>query len=201
MKQILIKYLNTYITVAFLATVMFVFISCSSRIESTEELSNSRDSIPLIHAWDVSTVISDSGITRYRVETPEWLVFEKAAEPYWDFPHGIHLEKFDENLNVYANVDADTAVYYNKKEMWILSGNVKAMNLDGEKFESEKLFVEQRNDRIYTDRFVTITQKDRIINGIGLESNQKLTKYTILEPQGIIPIDEVSDSVSTSANQ
>lgn len=180
---------------------MFVFISCSSRIESTEELSNSRDSIPLIHAWDVSTVISDSGITRYRVETPEWLVFEKAAEPYWDFPHGIHLEKFDENLNVYANVDADTAVYYNKKEMWILSGNVKAMNLDGEKFESEKLFVEQRNDRIYTDRFVTITQKDRIINGIGLESNQKLTKYTILEPQGIIPIDEVSDSVSTSANQ
>ncbi|OQA45159.1 MAG: Lipopolysaccharide-assembly, LptC-related [Bacteroidetes bacterium ADurb.Bin302] len=201
MKKILIKYLNTYITVAFLATVMFVFISCSSRVKSTEELSNSRDSIALIHAWDVSTVISDSGITRYRLETPEWLVFDKAEEPYWDFPHGIHLEKFDENLNVYANVDADTAIYYNHKEMWILSGNVKAMNLDGEKFESEKLFVEQRNDRIYTDRFVTITQKERIINGIGLESNQKLTKYTILEPQGIIPIEEAPDSVSTSENQ
>ena len=69
------------------------------------------------------------------------------------------------------------------------------------KFESEKLFVEQRNDRIYTDRFVTITQKERIINGIGLESNQKLTKYTILEPQGIIPIEEAPDSVSTSENQ
>lgn len=180
---------------------MFVFISCSYRVESTEELSNSRDSIALVHAWDVSTVISDSGVTRYRLATPEWLIFDKASEPYWDFPHGIHLEKFDENLNVYANVDADTAIYYSNKEMWILSGNVKAMNLDGERFESEKLFVEQKKDRIYTDRFVTIIQKERIINGIGLESNQRLTKYTILEPQGIIPIDEASDSVLTSANQ
>lgn len=42
---------------------------------------------------DVSTLISDSGITRYRVVTPLWLVYDEARESRWRFPSGLHLDR------------------------------------------------------------------------------------------------------------
>jgi lipopolysaccharide export system protein LptC len=62
--------------------------------------------------------------------------------------------------------------------------------VEGERFESEILYVHQKEDRIFTDKFVKITQEDKIITGVGMESNQRLTKYRVLKPQGIIPLDE-----------
>jgi len=104
-------------------------------------------------------------------------------------PKGF-IYRFDENLDVFASVDADSAFYYNQKEFWVLIGNVKSMNLDGERFETDLLYVDRKADRIYTDHKMKITQSDKIINGVGFESNQRLSKYTILNPTGIIPVDE-----------
>ena len=39
-------------------------------------------------ATDVSSLISDSGITRYRLKAKEWQIYGKAAEPHWYFPRG-----------------------------------------------------------------------------------------------------------------
>ena len=144
--------------------------------------------------YSVTTLVSDSGVTRFRVKTDEWLVFDKKAKPAWDFPKGIHLEQFDENLEIHSEVDAKKAIYYTELEEWILSDSVSAVNVEGEKFESEILYVHQKEDRIFTDKFVKITQKDKIITGIGMESNQRLTKYKILKPQGIIPLDDEQES-------
>lgn len=158
--------------------------------------------IPIMVTYDVNTTISDSGVTRYRVVTPEWAVFDDSSSSCWLFPKGIHLEKFDEQLDVYAEVDADSAIYFSDTQIWHFVGNVNAMNVEGEHFESELLVVEQKNDRVHTDKFITITQKQRIINGMGFESNNQLSRYTILKPQGVFPIEDgedgaVADSVST----
>ena len=117
-------------------------------------------------------------------------MYDKAKEPFWHFPDGLHFERFDENLDVFAKVDADSALFYTEKDFWELIGNVHAMNLDGEHFETDILYVDQKADRIYTDHKMKITQADKIINGVGFESNQRLSRYTILNPTGIIPIDE-----------
>lgn len=174
-----------------LLVVMLIFMSCGrSKVETNKTLVVARDSMPLMHAWDVLTLISDSGVTQYRVEAKEWVVYDKRQRPCWLFPSGLHLEKFDTNMVVTAEVDADSAIYYNSEEIWVLMGNVSAVNEKGERFESERLILEQKQDRIYTDKNVKITQKDKIINGVGLESNQRLSKYTILKPTGIIPLDD-----------
>ncbi len=178
------------ITVALQAIVMLVLQSCSSSVESSASLGVERDSAAVMKTYNVTTLVSDSGITRFRVKTPEWLVFDKKAKPTWEFPQGIHLEQFDENLDIHSEVDAKKAIYYTELEQWILSDSVFAVNVEGEKFESEILYVHQKEDRIFTDKFVKITQEDKIITGIGMESNQRLTKYKVLKPQGIIPLDE-----------
>lgn len=169
---------------------MLCFVSCTGGVKSNDKLDQDRLSVPSLHVWDVSTVISDSGITRYKINSPEWLVRDKDVRPNWLFPQGIHFEKFDENLEVMAEVDADSAIYYTKEESWVLVRNVKAVNTDGEKFETEILYLDQQRDRIYTNDKITVTQADKIINGVGFESNQRLTKYTILNPTGIIPLDD-----------
>lgn len=178
------------ITVAISAIVILVLQSCSSSVENTATLEVERDSAAVMKSYNVTTLVSDSGITRFRVVTPEWLVYDKKAKPTWEFPQGLHLEQFDLELDVHSEVDAKKAIYYTELEEWVLSDSVYAINVDGEKFESEVLYVHQKEDRIFTDKFVKITQEDKIITGIGMESNQRLTKYTVLKPQGIIPLDE-----------
>jgi LPS export ABC transporter protein LptC len=184
------KNIGISITVALQAIVILVLQSCSSSVENSASLGVERDSAAVMKTYNVTTLVSDSGITRFRVKTNEWLVFDKKAKPAWDFPQGLHLEQFDENLEIHSEVDAKKAIYFTELEEWVLSDSVYAVNVDGEKFETEILYVHQKEDRIFTDKFVKITQKDKIITGIGMESNQRLTKYKVLKPQGIIPLDE-----------
>lgn len=177
---------------------MLVLSACSSSIKNDVQLSGVRDSVAVMKSYDVTTLISDSGITRYRVMADEWLVYDKTARPCWLFPKGLHMQQFDENLQVHSEVSSKYAVYYVNEERWILTDSVKAMNVDGEIFETHSLQVEQKEDLIHTDEFVRITQKERIISGIGMRSNQRLTRYTILQTQGIIPIDDEDSDVDTT---
>ena len=187
--------MKSCITAALSVVVMLCFVQCAGKVKSNKALTADRLESPALHIWDVSTVISDSGITRYRLVTPEWLVYDKVKEPHWLFPQGLHFEKFDENLEVFAQVDADSAIYYTEPDQWLLIGNVKAVNLDAEQFETELLYVDQQRDRIHTDKKIKVTQSDKIIYGVGFESNQRLSKYTILDPTGIIPFEE-NDSIN-----
>ena len=184
-----IKYKHICITVAIVVTVMCFFASCSDKPEQVEAIAD-RAATPSLRAAEVSTVVSDSGVTRYRINTPEWMVYDKAEVPYWDFPQGIHLEKFDLNLDVEAEIQSDYAVYYDKKRLWDLRDSVKAVNLEGEQFECDQLFWDEVAERVYSDTRIKITQKDKIIIGYGFESNQSLTKYVIRKPEGIFPLSE-----------
>ena len=140
-------------------------------------------------ATQIVTMVSDSGITRYKVVTAEWLMFDEAEEPYWFFPEKVHLEKFDSLFRVEASVDADTAYYYKRKELWKLSGNVRVKNLEGEQFETELLFWDEQGKKIYSDHFIRITKNDFVNTGMGFESNLTLTQYRIFNAGAEIPLE------------
>lgn len=147
-----------------------------------------RAQIPSLDTWDVSTLISDSGITRYRITTPQWQVFDKATPQYWNFPQGVYLEKFDPDFTVDASLEADSAYYNTDDQIWQLFGHVHALNLEGEQFDTPYLEWSQKTEQIYSDSVITITKESSIIHGVGFRSNQEMSKYTILHPTGVIPI-------------
>lgn len=149
-----------------------------------------RDSLPVMETLGVTTLVSDSGVTRYRVNAEEWLVFDKKNPPYWAFEKGVYLEKFDTLFYVEASIEADTAYFYNKQELWKLMGHVHIQNLQGEKFDTDLLYWDQRKKKVYSDRRVRIEQPDRVIFAVGFESNEQLTKYTFFETEGIFYVDE-----------
>ena len=149
-----------------------------------------RKAMAVLEGDEVTTLISDSGITRYRIKAKKWLVFDKADTPYWEFPEGIYLEKFNLDLEAEATVEADYAHYSEPALRWTLRGNVKALNLQGEQFETPLLYWDQKEESVYSDSSIVIIREASIIQGIGFRSNQEMTQYTILRPTGVFPIKE-----------
>lgn len=165
-----------------------LFSSCSDKKEVIEV--SDRSSIPSLSAADVSTLVSDSGITRYRINAKIWKVYDKVEDPYWDFPEGIHFDRFTPEMIVDAEIESKKAIYYTEQKLWDLKDSVHAMNLEGEHFECDQLFWNEKEERVYSNGKIKITQKDKIIYGQGFESNQTFTKYSIKKPEGIFPIEE-----------
>ncbi len=177
--------------IAAVVVVLFTFVSCSERQEAGKiGAITDRTKIPRLHATDITTVISDSGVTRYRISASVWNIYDKATQPYWEFPQGIHFEKFDENLKVDANIHSKYARFNEYEKLWELKGNVRMTNLKGELFETEHLFWNQGQERIYSDTIVKITQASHIIYAVGFESNQQMTKYLFKSTKGIFPVKE-----------
>ena len=186
-------------TVAIVFLLFFVF-SCVSNSDKADKIAavTDRTKIPRLHATEITTVISDSGITRYRISASRWDIYDRAMPPYWEFPKGIHLERFDQSLKVDANIHSLYAKFNENEQLWELRGMVRAINLQGELFETEQLFWNQRQEKFYSDTLIKITQATRIITGIGFESNQTMSKYLIKRPQGIFPVNDKEGDGSTN---
>lgn len=175
---------------------LFFMMSCSKEKPDKIAAIQDRASMPMVHATEITTLISDSGVTRYRISAPCWDDFDKSAQPYWEFKKGIHFEKFNTDMKVDANIHSLYARFNKNEQTWELRGKVKAINLQGELFETEQMFWNERQERIYSDSLIKITQTSHIITGIGFESNQSMTKYLIKKPQGIFPISENEGTVT-----
>lgn len=200
------RYIRPYgITIAALAIVMlFLFPSCSKKKQIITDAVTNRDSVPIMTTRDVSTYISDSGVVRYKIVTDEWKVFDRLDPSMWTFEEGIYLEKFNNDMEIEATIEADTAYYYDKKELWELRGNVHIENEQDEQFDTQLLFWNQQTKKVYSDQYIRIRQQKRIITGVGFTSNQEFTNYTIKQTQGVFPIKEenrqAKDSVAVASD-
>lgn len=184
---------NKYgITTIFGIVVMLLLFmaSCGKENKEVVEVAFDPENTYTMRTTDVSSLISDSGITRYRINAKEWLMFGKSQDAYSYFPQGVYVEKFDSLFNVEASVKADTAYHWDKKSLYKLIGNVSILSLEGKRLETSILFIDQKADRIHTDEYFELQEGEKIITGIGFESNQNMTKYKIFNSQGTFPVSE-----------
>lgn len=186
------------ITVAAWATVMFVlFPACSGGEKNLAAAITERDSLPSMSSVGVETLVSDSGITRYKIITELWEIYDKKDPPYWAFEKGVYLEKFDTLFHIDASIKADTAYYYEKKKLWELRGNVHIQSQRGDKFDTQQLFWDEKKEEVYSDKFIRIEQDDKVITGYGFQSNQRMTEYQIYNNTGIFTIEDTAPADST----
>ncbi|MDR1718934.1 MAG: LPS export ABC transporter periplasmic protein LptC [Dysgonamonadaceae bacterium] len=179
----------------------FLMVACSNRKSSFEVIAVDTKIAPMVHTEDVNSLISDSGITRYRVKAKVWNNYsDNVEENYSHFPEKIYVEKFDSLFNVEASILADTAYFYEKRNLWKAIGNVKVKNLQGEEFDTSELYWDQKSGTIYSDKFVRVTRKDgRIFTGIGFHSNQEMTHWVFFNNQGELILNE-SDSTALASD-
>lgn len=172
--------------------IFLVFISCGKTKTELAEIVFDPEKTPLVSTDDVSTLISDSGITRFHIDAKRWDMYSEAKEPYWYFPEKIHVERFDSLFNIEFSIDADTAYYFQRKKLWKLIGNVKVLNLEGETFTTTILFWDENKAQVYTDEFVRVQRKDEEVTGIGFLSNQEMTNFKFYKSGVLLNVKEES---------
>lgn len=164
--------------------------ACSSKKTDVAVDATNVDSMPSMYTRNVNTLISDSGITRYRIEAEEWLMYEQNEDSaYWYFPKGIYVEQFDSTFAAETIIQGDTATFYKKDQIWRLDRNVHIENVEGRRFDTQQLFWDQKKRIIYSDSAIRITTDKEVIEGLGFMSNEQITKYTILRTTGIFTIE------------
>ena len=87
---------------------LLLFPSCTEKKRPLAAAILQRDSLPMMKTLEVSTLISDSGITRYRITTKEWTIFDRKKPPYWAFSSwhmDAHssVEKADEKVEALSS--------------------------------------------------------------------------------------------------
>src|SRR5574344_753098 len=106
------------VTITFEVIVMLFFVACSgNKPKLVDDVVVDRTQVPRLKVDSVTTLVSDSGVTRYRITAPKWYVYDRAAEPYWDFPEGLHFDRFDPFYNVDAQIDCKRARFYEDKKL------------------------------------------------------------------------------------
>ena len=168
---------------------VLVVAACSEEKKNVVGNVLNPEKTPTIVTRDIETLISDSGIIRYRITTPLWEMYEEAKEPFWRFPQHVHLEKFNDLGVKDAFIDCDSARYFRNEQIWRLDGHITISNLAGDKFRTNQIFWNQRDRKVYSDSFIQIERTDRIIEGYGFRSNDQMTDYTVYRVAGIFPVE------------
>jgi lipopolysaccharide export system protein LptC len=199
---------QTKSAVIFIIVCCVLTVSCSNRNKNMPVVTVNAQAIPFAHTVDGSTLISDSGITRYRMEAKIWDMYSNAEEPYWYFPEKIYVERFDSLFNVEGYIKADTAYYFEKKELWQLIGNVFIKNMEGRTFETSELFWNKDSgpvsmEAFYTDKAVKITEPNGDIkySRNGFKSNQSMSEILLYSFGGEFSVEESGNLEADSLQQ
>ncbi len=106
-----------------------------------------------------------------------------------EFPEGIYLEFYDETGKITSTLRANTAYYFKQENKWRGRGNVVVINIEKEQqLNTEELFWLPATKKIYTEKFVTITDHQDVIYGTHLRANQDLSNYSLKETSGQVEV-------------
>lgn len=174
--------------ILFLIILALAVWGCKDEVKSFVPNPSDPEKTPTVISRNVKTLISDSGITQYRITAKLWNIYEEARRPFWNFPKGLFLEKFDSTFNTIASIKCDSATYFKNDQLWRLDGHVTILNTNKEMILTPQLYWDQRAQKVYSDSFIHIERADRIIEGMGFVSNERMTIYQLKKPMGIFPV-------------
>lgn len=161
-----------------------LLLACEDQHEHTAPAIHARDSVAVMVSYGVNTLISDSGIAKYRIVTEQWDVNTNLNPSRWLFNKGIFLQQFDEKFHVQAYIQCDTAYYYDQLKLWELRSRVRILTKDGLRFSSNQLFWDENRHELYSHVFSRLVTPERTLQGAYFRSDEKMTKYYVSNTKG-----------------
>ena len=159
-------------------------VSCSEEREHTAPAIHDRDSVPVMTTYGVNTLISDSGVIKYRIVTERWEINENRRPSRWTFNKGILLTQFDLKKHVVGYIQCDSAVYFDKDRRWELRGRVRILTAQGLNFYSNELYWDERNHEMWSYSYSHLKTPDKELQGNWFRSDEQMTNYEIRQTKG-----------------
>lgn len=164
---------------------MLLFMeACQEQVEHTAPAILAKDSVAMMTSYGVNTLVSDSGVMKYRIVTERWEVNTAKNPSRWTFEKGILLEQFDETFHINSYIQSDTAYYFDQLKVWKLYGRVRILTKDGLRFTSEQLTWDQNKHELSSNVFSKLVTPERTLQGSHFWSDEKMTRYFVSNSKG-----------------
>jgi len=184
---------------SFLSFLSFLigFAACSETVSHTAPAVNDRDSASMMVSYGVNTLISDSGVIKYRIVTERWEVNTVKQPPRWVFEKGIFMQQYDKAFNIEGYIQADSAWYYDQQKLWELRGRVYIRNVNGLQFRSEELFWDGIKHEFYSYKFSRVVTPERTLEGTYFRSDEHMAHYEVTNSVGSFESEDMESQEQT----
>ena len=151
-------------------------------------------------SYGVNTLISDSGVIKYRIISERWEVNTVKNPSRWIFEKGIFMEQYDKTFHVEGYIQADTAWYYDQLKLWELRGRVTIRNVNGLVFRSEELFWDGIKHEFYSHQFSRLVTPERTLEGTYFRSDEQMMHYEVVDLEHLHDFDASVDHIIETEN-
>lgn len=132
---------------------------------------------PMNASVNIHLVHSDSAVLRSEINAPKQLEFFNGN---LEFPEGIDIKIFTKEGILETTLQADRGYFIRDQNVYRGEGDVQIHNLiKDQRLQTEEIFWNQAKRKIYTDKFVTIQEKQTIFNGTGMEADDTFSNYQL----------------------
>lgn len=193
---------NTIQWIATAIAVAFVVFSCKSSIAEAEKINIKETPVQVVRNMNIVQT-TNSGI-EMRTEAPVMERYEADTLTTQLFSEGFSLYGYSEDGLLETEIVADRAKhlkYKDGREVWSAFGNVVVSNLiKRETMETDTLYWDAKNEKIYTDCYVRLISPDGMLQGYGMESDQRARNsiiYNQFNSYGILVRDSTEVVIDT----
>ena len=132
---------------------------------------------PMNSAVNIRLIHSDSAVLRSEITAPKQLEFFNGN---LEFPEGIDIKIFTKEGVLETTLRADRGYFIRDQNVYRGEGDVQIHNLiKDQRLQTEEIFWNQASRKIYTDKFVTIQEKQTLFNGTGMEADDAFSNYQL----------------------
>lgn len=167
--------------------------ACENDMASVAALNHRKPEVEEAHRIDA--YLSQGGKMRSRLQSPFMLRYDDSL-PRLEFPNTLHVDFYNDSLQVASYLDAHYGLYYLTQDKVYLKDSVRIVNLaQHDTIYCEDLYWDHITGLFHTNRQVRIYRPRQTIYGRGMHANQDfsdvtidtITNSSVLVEQGRIP--------------
>ncbi|MCX7874780.1 MAG: LPS export ABC transporter periplasmic protein LptC [Melioribacteraceae bacterium] len=168
---------------------LLVLFGCNrEKVQPQIETNKLVGEIPSHESWNSKVYFSEDGKLKAILYANHLLKYEIKKETLLE---KIRIEFYDKQQKNASQLTADKGKVDDITRDMYAFDNVIAQNDSGVVLKTEMLMWRNNDQKIVTDKFVSIKTKKELIEGYGLESDQSLNNYVVFRPTYTATFSEV----------
>lgn len=171
-----VRRLNIFLAFSILLTLY----SCDDKFKPTQTDLNTNEA-PSQESWNSTVFFSDSGRTKAVLKAGHISVFSDKG--YTMIDSGAIVDFYKDGI-VGSTLTGRRGKIEDRSKDIMIYDSVVVMNIEGSELRTQKLFWNNKTQRVSSDEFVSIKTPTETIEGIGFESDQNLKNYKIFKVSG-----------------
>ncbi|MEO6820383.1 MAG: LPS export ABC transporter periplasmic protein LptC [Ginsengibacter sp.] len=177
-----------YIILAVLLLGCFFMSSCENSKSDLAKISGKK-SIGIEEGKGVTIIYSIGDKTSARVSAPLMLRHQETT-PFIEFTKTIHVDFFNDSLQIESKLDAHYAKYFEAESKVFLRDSVIVFNTKGDTLYCQELYWDRNRagEEFYTNKPVRIRTPTQIIDGDGLDAPQDFKSWHIINGKGFVRV-------------